>query len=82
MPRKKRPLARDKDDFRDDRLFVIACDDTYAPKQYFNFFKIPRIKVEFLETPPDQTLSAANHVVERLKAFFFNLCITAQTYLY
>ena len=31
------PLSRDPHTFRDDRLFIIACDDTYAPKQYFDF---------------------------------------------
>jgi hypothetical protein len=27
-----RPLKRDKDSFRDDRLFIVACDDTFAPR--------------------------------------------------
>jgi hypothetical protein len=34
VQRKPRPLARDPASLRDDRLFIVACDDTYAPKQY------------------------------------------------
>lgn len=65
--RKKRPLVRDTQTFRDARLFIIACDDTYAPKQYFEFFKIPRIHVHVVETP-DHTCSAA-HVLDRLLGY-------------
>jgi hypothetical protein len=36
---------------RDARLFVIATEDRYAPKQYFGFFSNSRIHVEVLETP-------------------------------
>lgn len=62
--RKSRPLSRDIQDFRDDRLFVIACDDTYAPKQYFNAFNIPRIQVHVV--PTEDGTSHAAHVLERL----------------
>jgi hypothetical protein len=64
FPRTPRPLSRDKDSFRDDRLFIIACDDTYAPKQYFGFFKIPRIQVHVV--PTQDGTSAASHVLSRL----------------
>jgi len=62
--RKKRPLIRDKESFRDDRLFIVACDDTYAPEQYFRFFRISRVQVHVVATT-DGT-SAAPHVLERL----------------
>ncbi len=62
--RKPRPLSRGIGSFRDDRLFIIACDDTYAPKQYFNFFKISRVQIHVVETT-DGT-SAAPQVLERL----------------
>jgi hypothetical protein len=65
--RKPRPLARDKQTYRDDRLFIVACDDTYAPKQYFEIFRIPRIQVFVVET--HDTRSSAEHVLERLLAF-------------
>lgn len=65
--RKPRPLARDKQTFRDDRLFIIACDDTYAPKQYFDFFRIPRIQVHVVETT-DGT-STAQAVLDRLLTY-------------
>jgi hypothetical protein len=35
VQRQPRPLTRDAVSLRDDRLFIVACDDTYAPKQYF-----------------------------------------------
>ena len=63
MP-KPRPLSRDQQDFRDDRLFVIACDDTYAPEQYFNAFSIPRIRVHVI--PTEDGTSHAMHVLNRL----------------
>ncbi|HKT50164.1 MAG TPA: RloB family protein [Candidatus Angelobacter sp.] len=50
---------------RDDRLFIIACDDTYAPKQYFEFFRIARVQVHVVPTA-DGT-SAAEHVLARLE---------------
>jgi hypothetical protein len=45
LNRQPRPIpSRDKDpaSLRDDRLFIIACDDTYAPQQYFGFFRMTR----------------------------------------
>ncbi|MBD8257507.1 RloB domain-containing protein [Pseudomonas fluorescens] len=67
--RKPRPLVRDKQEYRDDRLFIIACDDTYAPKQYFDAFEIPRVKV--VVVPTTDGTSAAPHVLQRLDAFEF-----------
>ena len=67
LQRKPRPiLARDKVEsaLRDDRLFIIACDDTYAPKQYFSFFRLPRVQVHVVETV-DGT-SSPGHVLDRL----------------
>jgi hypothetical protein len=63
--RKPRPLKRDADSLRDDRLFIVACDDTYAPKQYFDFFKITRVQVHVV--PTEDGSSAAEHVLERLR---------------
>ena len=65
--RKPRPLKRDPDSFRDDRLFIVACDDTYAPKQCFGFFENPRVKVHVVPTL-DGT-STANRVLDRLLEF-------------
>lgn len=63
--RKPRPLKRDAERLRDDRLFVVACDDTYAPKQYFSFFKITRINVHVV--PTEDGTSVAESVLERLR---------------
>lgn len=62
--RQPRPIKRDASALRDDRLFIIACDDRYAPDQYFNFFRIPRIQVHVV--PTDDCNSAAKYVLERL----------------
>ncbi|WP_206997027.1 hypothetical protein [Trinickia mobilis] len=65
--RKPRPLKRDEKTLSDDRLFIIARDDTYAPKQYFDSFSIPRIQIHVVPTV-DGT-SAAPHVLDRLSKF-------------
>lgn len=65
--RAPRPLARDKQHFRDDRLFVVACDDTYAPKQYFDAFRIARVQVHVV--PTTDGTSAAQHVLTRVEEF-------------
>lgn len=62
--RKPRPIKRDEGSLRDDRLFIVACDDTYAPKQYFEFFNIPRVQVHVVETTGGT--SSARHVLDRL----------------
>jgi len=64
--RRPRPLTRDRGSLRDDRLFIVACDDTYAPKQYFDFFRFPRVQVHVVPTPDG--LSSAPHVLNRLSA--------------
>jgi hypothetical protein len=64
--RKKRPLARDKESFRDDRLFIVACDDSYAPEQYFRFFRISRVQVHVV--PTIDGTSSAPYVLNRLLA--------------
>ena len=68
--RKNRPIpSRDKDPeiLRDDRLFIVACDDTYAPKQYFGFFRLPRVHVHVQETTDGS--SVAQYVLERLLSY-------------
>ncbi len=67
VPRQPRPLIRDTESLQDTRLFIVACDDTFAPKQYFNFFRFPRVQVHVVPTPDGS--SAARHVLERLLAY-------------
>ncbi len=62
--RKPRPIQRGEGYLRDDRLFIVACDDTYAPKQYFDFFKIPRVQVHVI--PTEDNTSSAPYVLDRL----------------
>ncbi len=68
LHREPRPLSRDRAPvrFRDDRLFLIACDDRYAPAQYFEFSRIPRVRI--LVDPTIDTKSAPQHVLSRLLA--------------
>lgn len=65
--KKPRPLTREQKTFRDDRLFIIATEDTHAPEQYFRVFGNPRIKVRVL--PTGSGLSAPKHVLQRLDEF-------------
>ncbi len=70
LERKPRPIpSRDRapDRLRDDRLFIIACDDTYAPKQYFDFFKLPRVQIHVV--PTTDGTSVAGAVLGRLLEF-------------
>ena len=67
---KPRPIpSRDKnpDRLRDDRLFIIACDDTYAPDQYFKFFKLTRVHIHVVPTQDGTSVAAA--VLARLLEF-------------
>jgi hypothetical protein len=70
VSRQPRPLRREEARYRDDRLFIIACDDTYAPKQYFDFFQIPRIQVHVVST--EDGTSSAEHVLERLLGYEYD----------
>jgi hypothetical protein len=65
--RKSRPLTREEKPLRDARLFVIATEDKYAPKEYFRLFKNPRVKVQVL--PTEDTRSSPEHVLQRLDDF-------------
>lgn len=66
--RKPRPLNRDKQTYRDDRLYIIACDDTYAPKQYFGAYEAHflRSRLQVYVIPTTDGTSSAAHVVNRL----------------
>ena len=61
-----RPLVRETATFRDDRLFIVACEDTYAPQQYFDFFEIPRVQIHVV--PTEDGRSSPQHVLGRLLA--------------
>ena len=67
IARQPRPLTRDTASLRDDRLFIVACDDTFAPKQYFNFFRLTRVQIHVVPTLDGS--SAAPHVLNRLLGF-------------
>lgn len=66
--RKPRPLDRDVQTYRDDRLYIVACDDTYAPKEYFDAYKKDflgaRLQIQVIQT--EDGTSAAEHVLNRL----------------
>ena len=67
MTLKPRPLVRDAATYRDDRLLIVACEDTYAPKQYFDLFQIPRVQIHV--APSEGGRSSPSHVLERLLGF-------------
>lgn len=45
-------------------MFLIACDDRYAPAQYFELFELPRVRI--VVDPTLDTRSAPQHVLSRL----------------
>lgn len=63
MVRKKRPIARPRA-YRNARLFVIACEDRYVPKDYFEGLRSSQIHVEVLATEDGQ--SDPRSVADRL----------------
>ncbi|MGB7327616.1 MAG: RloB family protein [Rubripirellula sp.] len=65
--RKKRPLKRVDGVHRDATMIVIASEDRYAVKQYFDFFKSTQIQFRVLET--EDCNSAPEQVMLRLDAF-------------
>jgi hypothetical protein len=65
--RKKRPLDRTPNLVRDTKLIVIASEDTYAVRQYFDFFRSTRIQFKVLETQGGK--SAPEHVLARIDEY-------------
>lgn len=70
LNRKPLSIGRGERKLRDDRFFVVATDDTYAPAQYFEHLPLPRVRIMVLPTPAGSGLSAPVHVVQRLKDAF------------
>ncbi len=67
--RKKRPLDRKSKPVRDASLVVIATEDRYAVKQYFDFFESTRIQFRVLETSGSDCKSAPEHVLRRIDEY-------------
>ncbi len=65
--RKKRPLDRTTNVVRDASLVVIASEDKYAVRQYFELFRSTKIQFKVLET--DHGKSAPSHVMIRLDKY-------------
>ncbi|WP_083712916.1 RloB family protein [Paludisphaera borealis] len=65
--RKKRPLDREATPVRDASLVVIASEDKYAVKQYFDFFESTKIQFRVLETSDGK--SAPEYVHERISEY-------------
>jgi hypothetical protein len=65
--RKKRPLDRKAKPVRDASLVVIASEDRYAVRQYFDFFESSRIQFRVLETQDGK--SAPEHVLNRINEY-------------
>ena len=73
LKRKPLSIGRAQRALRDDRVFVVASDDTYAPEQYFEHLPLPRVRVIVVPTPVNSGESAPGHVVDRLKEAFANV---------
>lgn len=61
LHREIRPLGREIEErhFRDDRRFLVACDDTHAPEQYFNLLRISRVQIIVVPTTDGTSTPAA-----------------------
>jgi hypothetical protein len=67
MPKKTRPLERSRGVDRDASLVIIASEDQYAVKQYFELFH--STKIQFQVLPTQDGRSSPQHVVDRLKGY-------------
>lgn len=65
--RRKRKIDREAGKLADTNLIVIASEDQYAVKQYFELFQSVRIQFEVLETEDGQ--SSPKDVLERLSRY-------------
>jgi RloB-like protein len=64
---KRTKLLERKHDQRSAKLFIVATEDTYAPKQYFGMFGNRKVQFKILETLDGK--SAPQFVLERLDKF-------------
>lgn len=65
--RKKRPLNRKIQHYRDTKLYIIATEGEKTEKQYFDIFRNLKIQVRVI--PTEGGLSAPEYVLERLEQF-------------
>ena len=65
--KKGRPLSREEQTYADDTLLIVACEDRYAPEQYFKMLPNQRVKVLTLPTLDDR--SSPKAVLDRLHQF-------------
>lgn len=65
--RKRRPIERVLGELRDTSLVVLASEDTFAVKQYFERFGSTRIKFRVL--PTEDGDSSPEHVMDRLEEY-------------
>jgi hypothetical protein len=52
---------------RSDALFLVACDDTYAPQQYLDFLRLSFVQVEVIPTPQGEGTSTLEAALLRLQ---------------
>ena len=62
--RKKRPLNRERVEFRDARLFVIATEGKHTEPQYFRLFHTTKIQIEIL--PTEDGASSPQSILNRI----------------
>ena len=79
--RKPRPISREEQTYADDTLLVVACEDHYAPEQYFKLLPNQRVKVKTLPAVDDR--SDPKSVLQRLDEFIreYDLQETDQLWL-
>ena len=66
--RRRRPLDRKVEHFRDTKLIVIAVEGEKTERQYFDLFRNVRVQIRVLATGKDHA-SSPEHVLARLADF-------------
>jgi hypothetical protein len=78
--RKKRPIHRTENGTRDASLVVIASEDRFAVKQYFELFLSTRIQFHVLETENGE--SSPSHVMARMEQYLAEYSIGEEDQLW
>lgn len=67
IDRRKRPLVRERGDWRDASLFIIATEGEKTEPRYFDLFRSARVKVKML--PCEDGASSPEGVLKRIAEF-------------
>ena len=64
LARKPVRIGRAQREARDDRVFLVATEDTHAPAQYFAELAFPRVKVFWSDRNCNHDRQTTRHYVD------------------